>query len=401
MTNRVWWLGFWPTQSAVHWWLTSRVLGDGAVGLVSRPLSGRIPSATVQPLLGRLVDALAIGAATDDGRRGAVWTGALAEPRAERALAADLGRVLLPPVLTAALGQAGLDETVVIAPGPLLARVPWELLAVDAAGTRLVEKARIRGGLGAAIRAADSGRTAPAAGAVRVLDPGPRSAAARARGGTYAGSVPAPVFGPAIDDRWYDAMGPEDDYLNEADTGVPVTKDALSAMLSGRTWQRMLYYGHTIAGTSTAPAAAGLVLADPGTGGPFEPFVAAEWIREPARWPAPERVGFVSCHSNDTHLYEQMGLAMAAVRAGARVVTATRWSLPTDIAVGVSGATPTTDLALAVDTALGAPDPVDTIRHWQLGRLSDWRTAPSPATAPLLWASPTTYQVCALAGSPR
>ena len=60
-----------------------------------------------------------------------------------------------------------------------------------------------------------------------------------------------------------------------------------------------------------------------------------------------------------------------------------------------TGVGPTTAVALAVDNALRAGDPVAALRTWQLGQLQAWRTAPTPAArrghAPLLWASLVTY----------
>lgn len=330
------------------------------------------------------------------------WSGPLATPAEELDLATDLGRHLLPPALTEELravpsgASHGPANTVVIAPGPTLSQVPFELLVVDGAGgRRLLEIARVRAGLSAAAGVgALAARPGPHAGTLRVIDPGPSVRAATARGGVYAGGVPAPIYGQGgVDERWLARDHDRDQLLNPDEVFAPITSDVVAQALQRRP-ERLLFLGHALSGVPDAPASAGLVLADPPDSGPFRPLTAAQWIRDPQRWPAPPRVALMSCHSNDTHLFEQMGLVQAAVHAGARLVTSTRWVLPADHTAG-SG-TATTDLALAVDDAHDCADPVGALRLWQLGRLDAWRRAPGPATAPLIWAAPVSYQLAPL-----
>jgi hypothetical protein len=123
-------------------------------------------------------------------------------------------------------------------------------------------------------------------------------------------------------------------------------RDRLSERLSTRPPpSRLTYFGHALSGSAERPAGAGILLRDGW-------FTAADWLREPNRWPAPARVAFIACHSNDAHVPEQMGLVIAAANAGAHTITSTRWTLPIDqCAPGAPDATPTSDLALAVDTA--------------------------------------------------
>lgn len=408
-SHRVWWLGYWPTADGIRWWLTYRLLGPDGSGPVAEPVHGSVGADRLSGPMRRLEAALVRTMPEDPpdemagpDRVNAVhraWRGALATPADEFDLAAGLGQLLLPPALVDEL-CAGIDkdpnpqpsETVVIAPGPTLSQVPFELLVVDpGSGLRLLEVARVRAGLSAAagVGAVVPART-PATGVLRVIDPGPSARAAAARGGVYAHGVPAPIYRDhGIDERWFSRDDGRGQLLNAAESFEPVTKDVLAQALQ-RLPERMLFLGHALSGLPQAPASAGLVLADPADGGPFRPFTAAQWIRDPTRWPAPPLVALMSCHSNDTHLFEQMGLVQAAVHAGARLVTSTRWVLPADHTAGNGAAT--TDLALAVDAAHDSADPVSTLRQWQLGRLDAWRRDPGPASAPLIWAAPVSYQ---------
>ena len=402
--HRVWWLGFWPTGTSVHWWLTFRTIDPvGSRGPIAEPIKGVIDGAALAQPLAVLARAL-VGSADDDppgstdDRVARSWSAALASPRDEARLAVSLGRLLLPEalrsILAADVGRAGAPRhTVVIAAGPSLAQVPFELLAVDdAASVRLIEVARVRGGLHAAATIGARDPAPPAAGGIlRVIDPGPSSAAYARRGGVYGGEWPTPIY-PArhggVDERWFERVGGGSDrLLNPVEDARPVTREVLSEALRARPG-RLLYLGHAVSGDVDAPARAGLVLADPADGGPFRPFTAAEWIADPALWPAPPLVAVMSCQSNDTHLLEQMGLVQAAVHAGGALITSTRWVLPADRHPD----TATTDLALAVDRAHDESDPICALRRWQLGRLSAWRRDPGPETAPLIWAAPVSYQ---------
>lgn len=403
--HRVWWIGYWPTADGVRWWLTHRYLGPNGPAEVAEPIHGAVSADRLAVPLRRLSAALvhpAIDDPADDSGMAAVrraWRGPLADPVDELSLAVDLGQLLLPRTLVEALTSDGGNdsdiqptETVVIAAGPTLAQVPFELLVIDqTTGRRLLEVARIRAGLSAA---AGVGAITPprpsGSGVLRVIDPGPSIRAAAQRGGVYAHGVPPPIYhAEGIDERWASRTADRDQLLNPGELLEPVTKEILARALQTLP-QRLLFLGHALSGAPDAPASAGLVLADPAEGGPFHPFTAAQWIREPGKWPAPPLVALMSCHSNDTHLFEQMGLVQAAVHAGARLVTSTRWVLPADHTAATG--TATTNLALAVDTAHDAPDPISALRRWQLDQLAGWRRDPSPATAPLIWAAPTTYQ---------
>jgi len=96
----------------------------------------------------------------------------------------------------------------------------------------------------------------------------------------------------------------------------------------------------------------------------------------------------IGCGSDDSGIAEQSGLPIAAINAGAELVTATRWVLPLDPRPDLR---PATALALAVDRAHSAADPVGALRDWQLERLDRWRADGELLDTPLMWASLITY----------
>ncbi len=93
----------------------------------------------------------------------------------------------------------------------------------------------------------------------------------------------------------------------------------------------------------------------------------------------------VACHTEGGHTPEYLGLAVAALVAGATRVTATRWALPTDLYT--PGAT--TELAVHLLRTHTA----EAHRAFLLDRLDSWHTGPSPATSPLVWAAPVQLQL--------
>ncbi|MFI7118614.1 hypothetical protein [Amycolatopsis sp. NPDC049868] len=125
----------------------------------------------------------------------------------------------------------------------------------------------------------------------------------------------------------------------------------------------------------------------PGTAAPIgahRPFTAADLaLSEMDTMPA--RVALIGCASaSDFGLAEPFGVLLAAVAAGAGLVAATVWALPTSAAV--PGADPMSELVIAVDTALAGEDPVTELCAWQRTRLARWRERPEPAASPVFWA---------------
>ena len=117
-------------------------------------------------------------------------------------------------------------------------------------------------------------------------------------------------------------------------------------------------------------------------------FTAFDWLADPASHPAPPRVAVIACGSDDGARFEQSGIPVAAINAGAELLTATRWILPVD---ETSRNDPTAALGMAVDAAHASADPLAALRAWQIDRLVNWRDRGEIADTPLLWASLVTY----------
>lgn len=371
--------------SRVHWWLAAEPLGDDMVWALTRVSATEV---TTGPEGAGLVEGLAdiralAEAARPSGERD-LWSGPMTDRRREHDLAVRLGLALLPDILRTALARAdpSCPDTVTVAVRGWLARVPWDSLAIDERGIRLVEVARVLGGLPATLHV---GRArlpdpAPAGPPVRVVDPGPSVSGVDDERGQW-----RPIYPEGRPPAWDGVLTGDAEFLAPAD-GEGLTPADLSALLTGGAPARLTYFGHAISGEEQAPAAAGLVLVD--DAGRAKIFTAFEWLAEPDRFPAPPRVAVIGCGSDDSAVAEQSGLPIAAINAGAGIVTATRWILPLDPGPGGG---PTTALAVAIDGAHGSPDPVDALRTWQLERLRRWRRRGEPADTPLLWAALVTY----------
>lgn len=295
------------------------------------------------------------------------WRSPLTDPRQEAEAAREIGVALLPEPLRHALAdETDSAHTVTIATRGWPSRVPWEALAIAWDGTRLVERALVLAGMSPALVATLRGPGSGAHGQERsgrlwVVDAGP----------------PGGEFGPV-----YPAGTPE--LLREAtrasgrllpDAG-PLRPGHLGTAMAERPWASFLYLGHLRGAPDGSPAASALVLSD-GTRPVF--MTARDWLANPERWPAPPRTALIGCSGDDAQATEQSGLVVAALNAGARLVTTTRWALPNDPA--------TTRLALAVALAQDSADPVTTIRRWQLLHLRRWREQGVRDSSPMLWAS--------------
>lgn len=330
------------------------------------------------------------------------WSGPLVDLDANVGLCRELGALLLPPVLLeylAAPRKPGAPAaTVVVAPAPELGLVPWDLLTVHH-DVRLLERAVVRGGISPATvadLALPAAPDAPDLPGLLVVDP---------TGGRH---DPVPLYPNGLPDGWTAAERAHRGYELHRDC----SRARLATLLRDRQWGRFVFHGHVASVDALSPTAAALVLADDRTGDPpvctpdgralEEPTAthrlsARVWLHRPQQWPLPRRVGIVACQADDAGYVEQTGLTLAALNAGARIVTTTRWTLPGDASARAdsSGVGPTTAVALAVDHALRAVDPTAALRTWQLEQLAAWRTALSPAVrrahAPLLWSSLVTY----------
>jgi hypothetical protein len=355
------------SESAVAWTLLRREEGERAV-LVS---SGITPGMTDV----RTGVEAALPVAEGDPPDG-LWSGTLCEPKAELELAVTAGLTLLPPVLRSQLQRDGI-HTVNLATRGWLARVPWDCLSLTEQGNpRLIERATVLASFPAAAQVGRARRPAQVRDelrAIKLIDPGRPDD--KSLGPIYPGLIP---------EDWYRA--------NEGGAQVFTADDQVDADMLGtllndpKRWSRLMYFGHVVPGSASAPAQVALVLHDQEISQGLSAF---RWLSAPERWPAPRRVALVGCGTNDSHFLEQSGLSIAAYNAGADLVTTTRWTLPVRDSVGRVAAT--TALALAVDAAHQQDDPAASLRCWQLERLRAWRLGADPADAPVLWSSLCTW----------
>ena len=107
----------------------------------------------------------------------------------------------------------------------------------------------------------------------------------------------------------------------------------------------------------------------------------------------PPRVTLVACASGvDLTAPEPFGIATAMLAAGARHVTATLWTLPTDGTLGLYGHPAGFSwLAQELELLQSADDPVVALNRWQRHQLERWRLGAPGAQSPLLWGGVVCY----------
>lgn len=407
-----------------------RVVGDPArtvTWVIEEPLllaavaelAGALPEPTSDESVG---DAL--------GR--ALTRGPLATPATELVLAYRLGVLLLSDDAWRLLTESVADPRAVlfVSPSARLARMPWVLLAVPAArpdaeatrrarvaavtvegteparvpwpegepsewtdGRRLLDLVDVLMSVPANIVNTPRPQRDPASDAHRppllVLDPrvpGQRvdSALGSVLGRPHADTPLARHFSESI------ARGP---VLPPVGAAVELFRrtDAdrrwLAAMLAERPG-RLLYVGHATAAESGSADRAALHLAE------AEPLTAADLMS--LELPVPSRVALIACASGGDYRFDEAtGLVAAAVLGGARVVTATSWSLPTTAGhrrFVASDADPMSDVVIAVDRAHRDDDAGRAVNRWQRDQLGRWRSGDVVAS-PLYWAALVTFAV--------
>lgn len=364
-----WWFALEPVGADAVAWSLIRVDDEPPTGPVAAGLlDGTAP-------LRRLAQAL-----LPQRDAAQLWTGPLVDHEAEPWTAVRLGRGLIPDALREELLAADVSRvrhTVTIACRGWLAQVPWDVLALDDSGrVRLIERARVGAGLSPTVNAGRRRAPAPRPGApaLRLLDPGSRHDADL-----------KPIYPGGYPFDWDDVLQPGERLIPD---GRPLSAEAFGELLRAEAgWSRLLYFGHCRPGTADTPAGACLMLSTPDGS---QEFTAHTWLGDPERWPCPARVALIACGSDDSVQLEQSGLPVAAVNAGAEVLTVTRWTLPLDVDPAEAA---TTALALAVDAAHRAPDPLTAIGAWQRERLTAWRTTGRRRDSPLLWGALATYLV--------
>lgn len=343
--------------------------------------------------------------------------GALVDPEAENALAQSLSRALLPYGLAVQLyelSQRGIRPHLRIQPSPRLAQVPWEIIApdpairlLDIADVSLLAPVSVVRAPDRMVRRWSETQDLPV---VAVLDPRVPGFRADSELGSVLGrpsadSIVAQHFS-TYGDRVVPTVADPVELFRRTDLDRDWLSDALRAGAS-----RLIYVGHV---TAPAPESgesehAQLHLActtdTRGFAAPtrsHRPLSAKDlllgtYTLDPAPvpgrdlWPMPSRVALIACESGgDLRFTEALGLTTAALSAGAELVTATRWPLPTDHAFHTLTATighPLQSAIRAVDTAHDSPTPLSTLLNWQRTQLAAWQTAPTSENSPLLWSA--------------
>ncbi|MFG1643900.1 hypothetical protein ACGFMK_26720 [Amycolatopsis sp. NPDC049252] len=333
------------------------------------------------------------GESVADAVRRSLGDDALGSAAGERNLARVLGRALLPAELVGRLRAADERPLLRIQPSPRLAAVPWGLLALgDDGDERVLDVADV-----ALLAPAGIPRKAPAAGGppVYLLDPQIPGQSAFGELGSVLGKQDAES--PLI--KHLDARLAAGPVRPSAANGLDLvrrtdTDRRLLARLLAEPCSRLVFAGHVSRVRDEHGAQTALHLscgADlPGTAAPIgahRPFTAADLALSQVD-AMPARVALIGCASaGEFGLAEPFGVLLAAVAAGAGLVAATVWALPTSAAA--PGADPMAELLIAVDTALDGDDPVTELCDWQRSRLARWRERPEPARSPVFWAALT------------
>lgn len=307
----------------------------------------------------------------------------------------------LPTAFPTAEEMVAAKQGAVSTSGEVEARLPWEANELDdfTDGYRLMELADVVLSPPVSIVAAAS-HTPPRRGRHRtppilVLDPKvpgqrPDSPLGSVLGRPTPESAVATHFGSV-------------DVFRRTDTDRVWLSDALQ-----RGPSRMMFVGHASAAPGEvgyAERAAIHLSCDGSVSGRAEvvgshrPFTAADLMAEPARWPMPPRVALVACDSGADYRFDEAhGMVAAMVLAGAELVTATLWSLPTTAgyrrftgADTVSdGFDPMAELIIAVDTAHESADAALTLARWQRAQMRRWRSGDRRAH-PIYWGSLVTF----------
>ncbi|MFD4458518.1 CHAT domain-containing protein [Nocardia sp. NPDC058480] len=375
-----------------------------------------LPRDQVRKTLRMLAGAVPDPTRSEDLRR-VMTEGALVDPTAESTLAQALSRTLLPYGLAVQLhelSQRGIRPHLRIQPSPRLAQVPWEIIApdpairlLDIADVSLLAPVSVVHAPQRIVRHWNDTRDLPV---VAVLDPRVPGFRADSELGSVLGRPSGESLVAQHFDRYGDRVVPRVDnpveLFRRADTDRVWLSEVLRAGAS-----RLVYVGHV---TAPAPESGQSEHAElhlscttdtrgfAATNRTHRPLSAKDLLLgthsiDPAPtsgrdlWPMPSRVALIACESGgDLRFTEALGLTTAAMAAGAELVTATRWPLPTDHAFHTL--TPTTTYPLqsaicAVDTAHDSPTPIPTLLTWQRSRLAAWRDAPTPENSPLLWSA--------------
>ena len=361
-----WWWGSWVAGSQLYWSLL------GHEGTVE---AGAIPVASLERVLTRLALALpsSLPGETPPVAVARARSGALANPDEAAALATELGTLIIPRTLRdMALARAVRQRplSLVVAPAPVLGRVPFGLLGLGRAGVHLAHGAVVRLGVSAALLEQIRRRKgAPFEGRVLcVVDPcqeAPLQPEGRLR------EVGVTHWTWLQDGPLLTRSGhlPE---LGRMHAARLATIAELSKALCDNDAGVLAYMGHVSNASDDMPANASLVL----DGGMLSAHDLL-YDGDPRRWPMPSRVALIGCGSGGANAPEWLGLAPASLWAGAQVVVATAWDL--------IGEPATWQLADEIVSVLKlCPDPAAEWRERFINHLDAWKShAGQPS--PLSW----------------
>ncbi|MCS3880002.1 CHAT domain-containing protein [Gordonia amarae] len=343
----------------------------------------------VRDTLARAVPDTLPGESVADGIDRALLRGPFSHPESTATLARDLGQVLLSADLVTALRQAPARPLLRIQPSESLTRVPWEMLLVDDA-TTLDDLADVTSSAPSGVprHRVDGNPDGPV---VAVIDP-------RIPGQSVASALGS-VLGRPADDSPLAVLVENTPGLRPAVAGyrdlarrTDIDREWLCRTMTGAF--RLLYVGHVSAAAATGESVdAALHLCCTDDSGAHRPLRVDDLLTGDYRFPP--RTALIGCNSGgDLAHPDGMGLSMAALAAGAQLVTATRWAVPTNRALSRAGdlgdRAPLEELVLAVDAAHRGADPVGHLRQWQAERRARWYDGGLPADTPLLWAALTT-----------
>ena len=323
-------------------------------------------------------------------RASSSWLGS---PEGSDQLGDQLADALLPAeVVMMLLGRTPVDgprPRLIVTPCPALAQVPWSLLRVRLSGdgqqrALLPTIATICGGVPrAALAAARPG--ARGSTTVAVLDP-------RVPGQPANGPLGSVLGRPSPDDPLAallsPAVVPQAATYPELVRRTDIDRDWLRAACADA--GRLLFVGHVSgAGLDDATGEnSSLHLCCRDEAGVHHPLRAID-VATDDTWRMPSRVALIGCASgSDFRHSEPLGWALASVLAGAQIVTAALWTLPTDAALPGQ---PFRRLVLAVDEAHRSDEPAATLGDWQAEQAHAWHETGDAAHSPLLWASLMTW----------
>jgi len=351
-------------------------------------------------------------------------TGALAVPDLESTLAQRLSRALVPHGLAVELHDLhtrGIRPHLRLQPSPRVAQVPWEILAPDPA-LRLLDIADLSllapaGIVHAPTRVARSWAADRDLPVVAVLDPRVPGFRADSALGSVLGRMSTPT---ALTERVAKHLSLNRLRPAAADAYQTFRRTDLDRVWLSNTLRagasRLVYVGHVTAAIPESGQSENAELhlactadttgfADPQR--THRPLTAKDLllgthtlhpdpVAGPDLWPIPSRVALIACESGgDLRFTEALGLIAAMIHGGAELVTATRWPLPTDLAVqrlgGATHALPLQDTVCAVDAAHDQDDPLAALHRWQRARLDAWRTTGAVEHSPLLWSALATF----------